>query len=82
MNLKIPQSVFIALKIPDEEKESILSLELALALYQRGILSFGKARELAHMSKVEFHNLLGKRKISRHYTLENFQEDLTYGKSA
>ena len=52
--------------------------ELALALYARDILSFGKARELAALSKHEFHTLLGEREIPRHYTEAELAEDLDY----
>jgi predicted HTH domain antitoxin len=52
-------------------------LELALALYARGILSFGKARELTGLSKYEFGILLGKRDIPRHYEREDLQDDVT-----
>jgi predicted HTH domain antitoxin len=81
LTLHIPKEVDIALKIPEKEKESLLLKELALSLYQRDILPFGKARELANMSKWEFYEELGKRNIDRHYTMENFQEDLLYGKA-
>ncbi|MFP4021015.1 MAG: UPF0175 family protein [Halanaerobium sp.] len=43
------------------------------------MLSFGKARELAGLSKWEFHNLLGERKIERHYSMEDLKEDIEYG---
>lgn len=79
LNLVIPQDISIALKIPEEEKEQLLLTELAISLYQRGYLSFGKARELSKLSKTEFHNVLGNRKISRHYNEETFKEDLEYG---
>jgi len=79
LTLRIPKEINRALKIPGKEKESFLLKELAISLYQRDILSFGKARELANMSKWEFHNELGRRKIARHYTVEEFKEDLRYG---
>ncbi len=63
----------MALKIPEKEKEKTLLIELAVSLYQRGILSFGKARELAKMDKWEFHEELGKRNIARHYDLKDFE---------
>ena len=81
LTLKIPQPVYLALRLPEEERETRLLFELAASLYQRNILSFGKARELAGMSKWEFHTELGKRKIERHYTREAFEEDLNYGQS-
>jgi len=80
-SLKIPDHIYLALKLPDSEKESVLLSELAIVLYERNILSFGKARELAQMSKWDFHELLGKRHIERHYDLESFNEDLNYGTS-
>ena len=80
LTLRIPKEVDRALKIPGKEKESVLLKELAISLYQQDILSFGKARQLANMSKWEFHNELGKRKIARHYTSEEFEEDLRYAK--
>lgn len=78
--IKIPTEIFNAIKLPEKEKVALLLLELAIILYDRQILSFGKARELAKMSKWEFHNELGKRKIERHYNEENYLEDIAYGK--
>jgi predicted HTH domain antitoxin len=40
--------------------------ELAVALYARGILSFGKARELTSFNRIEFGRLLGRRETPRH----------------
>jgi predicted HTH domain antitoxin len=82
LNISIPENVYLALKIPDEEKDKVLLKELAITLYQRGYLSFGKARELAKMSKWEFHEEMGKRKIERHYDQENLKEDLAYGRQS
>ncbi len=81
LSLKIPKEVYLSIKIPKDDIESILLLELAITLYQRQILSFGKARELAKMTKWNFHDELGKRKINRHYNLETLEEDLQYGTS-
>ncbi|OQX73468.1 MAG: hypothetical protein B6D61_12470 [Bacteroidetes bacterium 4484_249] len=78
--IKIPTEIFNAIKLPEKEKVSLLLIELAIILYDRQILSFGKARELAKMSKWEFHNELGKRKIERHYAEDNYLEDSMYGK--
>lgn len=82
LNLRIPRSVYLALKIPEREKEDILLVELAISLYQRGILSFGKARELSKLPKWEFHEELGRRKIERHYDMESFEEDFEYGRGS
>jgi predicted HTH domain antitoxin len=78
ITLTIPDEISTALKLPDLEKKARLLRELAIVLYDRGILSFGKARELARLSKWQFHDELGKRKIARHYGLKEFSEDLSY----
>ena len=79
ITLEIPDSVAHALRLPPAEQRQQLTVELALSLYAQGILSFGKARELADMSKLEFGLLLGKRNLPRHYTNEDLQDDLAYG---
>jgi predicted HTH domain antitoxin len=78
IHLEIPDHVAQALRLPLEEQEQQLLTELAVALYARGILSLGKARELAGLSKNEFGVLLGKRKIPRHYGAEDLTDDLKY----
>ena len=77
--LEIPDSVVRAMRLPPGEQRRQLKVELALSLYAQGILSFGKARELADMTKLEFGLLLGNRNIPRHYEQDDLQEDLTYG---
>lgn len=42
-----------------------LKRELALSLYARGILSAGKAAEMSDLTRREFEELLGKRRIER-----------------
>jgi len=79
--LKIPDDVAQAIRLPPAEQPQQLLIELALALYARHALSFGKARELAQMSKHEFGILLGRRGISRHYDLEDLDDDVAYAHS-
>jgi len=76
--IPIPDDIFEALKIPEREREQELRTELAVSLYARGALSFGKARELADLSKDEFQRELGKREITRHYTETELEEDRQY----
>jgi predicted HTH domain antitoxin len=54
--------------------------ELAVALHARGILSFGKARELTSLNRVEFGRLLGRRGIPRHYTEQDLEDDIAYAR--
>lgn len=80
LNIRIPKSIYAAIRLPEKQKKKILLTELAFTLYEKNILTFGKARELAQMTKWEFHEELGKMKIERHYNSECFEEDLNYGK--
>jgi len=79
--LKIPEDIVDALRLPLDEVEGELQKELALALYQRGVLSSGKASALAGMTRWEFEEVLGQRKVRRHYTKKNLEEDIKYARS-
>ena len=76
--LEIPDSVARAMRLPPNEQRRQLVVELAVSLYAQSILSFGKACELAGMSKLEFGILLGKRNIPRQYNEQDLQDDIFY----
>lgn len=78
LTLTIPDSIAHAIKLPDSQIQKSLSEELAVALYSDGLLSFGKARELAGMDKREFAGLLGRAQLARHYTETEMKDDLAY----
>jgi len=78
LHLEISEDILHSLKLPGGEVEGELRRELALALYQRGALTLGKARQLADMSRWEFESLLGQRRIMRHYGKDDLTADLTY----
>jgi len=79
LQIEIPDSVMQAIRLPEERIPQELLIELAISTYTQGILSFGKARELAGMGKYEFSQLLGKRDVTRHYGCEELEDDVTYG---
>ncbi len=76
--LEIPDSVARAMRLPPNEQRHQLQIELAVSLYAQSILSFGKACELAGITKVEFGLLLGKRNIPRQYSEQDLQDDTAY----
>ena len=76
LELEIPEELVQSLKLPRDEVPVKLKRESALRLYEKGLLSFGKARELAGMTKWEFSYLLEEEEIPRHYDLEEFNKDL------
>ena len=80
MRIENPDSVVQAIRLPEERLTQELRVELAMALYAQGLLSFGKARELAEMGKYEFGRLLGERQISRHYGREELEDDIAYAR--
>ena len=81
ISLEIPTEILRAARLPPKEVEREFRKELALALYQREVLPLGKARLLAQMTRWEFEDLLGKRRILRHYTDTDLKEDIQYGLS-
>ena len=76
--IEIDDDVYEALQLPEGERSPAMKRELAVSLYARDLLSFGKARTLAEMSKREFQELLGEREIARHYDERELEEDLDY----
>lgn len=76
--LEVPAEVVDAARLPPGEIEREFLKEPAVALYQRGVLSLGKARLLAQMTRWEFEELLGQRRIPRHYTRTELEEDIQY----
>ena len=79
-HLDIPESIASSLRLPTSEVEPRLRTELAVALYAQGILSFGKATELAGLSRYAFADLIGERNIPRHYTDDDLARDLDYAR--
>jgi len=55
-------------------------LELAVRLYEEWRLSFGKAVEMAQVSRWKFAEELAKREIPRHYTEKDLDDDLAFVK--
>lgn len=78
VTITVPQDIVQALRLPPDTVAAELQRELAVALYQRGILSSGKAAALAGMTRWEWEELLGARKIPRHYADEDLDQDIAY----
>ena len=78
--LKVPTDIVDAIRLPPDVIHAELQKELALALYKRGILSSGKACALAGLSRWEWIEILGKRKVSRHYNTGDLEMDVAHVK--
>ena len=76
--IRVPKEVVEGAKVPEKEFERVARVELAIALYARGVLSLGQARRLAGLSKWEFLEELAKRGVVRHYTREELEDDIKF----
>lgn len=76
VNIDIPEECLKAIKLPEGEIPDRLKKELAVRLYSKNLLSFGKARQLACLTRWEFHDLLGKENVVRRYDVQELEEDL------
>ena len=64
------------LYIPKNELSSELKVQIALYFYEKGKLSFGKARQLSGLSVWEFIERLRENQIPLKYDIEEFKEDI------
>ena len=76
VSINIQEDLVQAMRVPASEVPRRLKRELAVRLYEKGLLSFGKARELAEMPRWAFHDLLGEEGIQRRYDMEELEDDL------
>jgi len=76
VRLELTDELRDALRIPPEEQEGRLRRELALRLYEKELLSLGKARQVAGMEKWESLFLLAQEGICRQYDKNELDRDL------
>lgn len=82
ISIKVPFDIVQSIRLPPDTIQAELQQELALALYQRGVLSSGKACDLAGVTRWEWEALLGAREIRRHYSDDELDQDITYAASS
>lgn len=75
--IEIPDQVAEALRLPPREASARILQELAVRLYEKGILTYGKARELVGLTWWEFHEMLAREGIPHSYDREELEADLT-----
>ncbi len=74
--IEMPEPIWQAIKLPEKEVPARLRRELAICLYAKQLLGFGKARELAGLSAWEFHDLLADEKVPHNYGADDAVQDL------
>ncbi|MGD8752262.1 MAG: UPF0175 family protein [Anaerolineales bacterium] len=65
-----------AIRLPRGEAPERVKRELAVTLYAKELLTFGKARQLAEVTRWDFHELLGEEGVLRRYDIEEYEDDL------
>jgi len=78
ITLHVPDSVIQAIRLPEKGLQDGLLRELAVALYAQAVLPFGKARELAGVTRRAFAHILEQRGVARHYGRDELADDLGY----
>ena len=76
IELEVPKSALIAAHIKEKEAAKELQKIIALYLFENGVLSIGKACELAGISRWEFFELNQKAQIPLHYDADDYYKDI------
>lgn len=78
LTLNIPDEALAGLAVPRPEVPGRLRLEMACALYQQELLSFGKCATLAGVHPFVLGHELTRRGIARHYDGPELENDAAY----
>lgn len=76
--LTIPSSLAQEMKLPPDTIREELMSELAVSLYQRGIITSAQACSLSGLDRFQFEELLWKRQMPVHYSEEDLEKDIRY----
>ncbi|TAK32789.1 MAG: UPF0175 family protein [Saprospiraceae bacterium] len=72
MLIEIPDAIIRQANV----SEDTVRLQIAITLFQEEIFTLGQASEFLGVPQLIFQKELAKRKISVHYDVEDFREDL------
>lgn len=74
--LEIPEEVARSIRLPRGREKRILMQELALRLYEQGILGSVEAARMLAMQRLEFEKLLAENRIPIHADASELVSDL------
>lgn len=77
VELEIPKSALRLARIKERDAPRELKKIIALYLFERGVLSLGKACELAGIGKWEFFELNQQVAVPLHYDVDDYKKDKT-----
>lgn len=74
--LELPDTMPAICKVGKKEVSNYLKKLIAVELYREGLVSLGKASNIAGIEKIDMMDLLREKKISLQYGVEELEEDL------
>ncbi len=74
--LEIPEEVARHIHLPERRAKGMLMQELALRLFEQGIVTAAQAARLAKMQRLEFEHLLAENEIALHGAPTKLESDL------
>ncbi|EEB74770.1 UPF0175 family protein [Thermococcus sp. AM4] len=74
--VKVPSDLMRILRLDEGELERAVRLYLAIELYREGVVSLGKAAEIAGLSRWEMMELLASKGIPLNYDDDDLREDV------
>jgi predicted HTH domain antitoxin len=80
LTVELPDGVVKEMPMAAAEIQAEVRREVVVALYARGVVSLGKAVELADLNRADFEEILAQRHIERPYTLTELERDLAWAK--
>lgn len=81
ITLELPEDLLTeAFKVTQSEVPRVVRLELACALYGRGVLTQSQGAELAELDRFAFVEELARRGVPQRYTSADLQSDVDYAR--
>lgn len=74
--IPLPKEITMIMKVRERDLSTTLRKIIAVELFREGLVSIGKAGEIAGISRHEMLDLLSAKKIPLHYSAEDLQEDV------
>ncbi len=74
--VELPRDVIHIFKVREKELPKVVRELIAVALYEKGRISLGKAAELAGVSRWEMSDILAAKRIPIQYYPEDLEEDI------
>ena len=74
--IKLPDDIAHVCRIRIEELEDVLKTAIAIEFYREGLVSLGKASEIAGLERIDMMDLMRQKKVPIQYGVEELKEDL------